>query len=97
MNAVASKAEKLLGKMRHSQSGWRRRDFETLYLGFGFIKKVERGSHTIYQHPGYPELTATVSRSSGDLHAAYARQAIKYIDRLLELEKDNEPDGEPDE
>lgn len=86
----------MLGKMRLSQSGWRRRDFETLYLGFGFVKKVERGGHTVYQHPDYPEITATVSRSSGDLHAAYARQAVKNIDQILELEKDEEPNEEPD-
>lgn len=83
---MASKAEKLLKKMRRSQTGWHSHDLHSLYLGFGF--KIRAGSnHDIISHPVYLELRQVVSRHPSELSPGYIRDAIKIIDRLRELEE----------
>ena len=75
-----SKAEKLLNKMRTSKAGWSFEDLEVLYTGFGFEKR-EGGKHTVYIHPDFPELRATVARHR-TLAAGYIQHAISLIDQL---------------
>lgn len=77
-----SKAEKLLEKMRNSKVGWTFNDLHTLYVGFGFEFR-EGGKHTIYIHPDFPELRATVARHS-PLPVGYIQHAMKLIDNLKE-------------
>lgn len=52
----------LVERTRHTKAGWRLRDLDRLYVGFGF-ERVEGARHTLYVHPSYPELRATVTRS----------------------------------
>lgn len=80
-----SKAEKLLQRMRQSKKGWKAKDFETLYLGFGF-EKHEGGKHTHYIHPRYTDLIATVGRHN-ELATGYAQTAVQLIAELLEREQ----------
>jgi predicted RNA binding protein YcfA (HicA-like mRNA interferase family) len=67
--------------MRRSKSGWRARDLEHLYAGFGFHTR-SRGPHVVYFHPDYPQLQATVTRSSGSLPPGYVATALDLLDEL---------------
>jgi predicted RNA binding protein YcfA (HicA-like mRNA interferase family) len=52
-----SKKEKLLQRVRNNQSNIRFQDFCTLMTYFGFVLKRIRGSHHLYQHPNFNEVT----------------------------------------
>lgn len=65
-------------------------DLQTLYVGFGFECKEGRG-HTIYIHPEYPELRATVARHRS-LAIGYIQTAISLIEKLQELKKGEDSD-----
>jgi len=79
-----NKADKLLERMCASKTGWRPDDLDDLYKGFGF--EVHEGRrHTMYIHPKYPELRATVSRHRS-LAIGYIQHAIKLIEQLKKLE-----------
>jgi len=80
-----SKAEKLLEKMKHTKHGWTPDDLHTLYTGFGFTYR-EGGNHRIYHHPNYPNMMVTVARH-GSLVVGYIQFAIKMVERLKELER----------
>jgi hypothetical protein len=82
---LMSDQEKLFERMRRSKAGWRFADLERLYLGFGF-EKYEGSKHTMYIHPDFPELRATVTRHRF-LPKGYIQFAIKLIDRLNKLEE----------
>jgi hypothetical protein len=79
-----SKAENLLERMRNSKAGWGANDIHNLYVGFGFDFR-HGGKHTIYIHPRFSELRATVARHS-PLAIGYIQHAIKIIDNLKEKE-----------
>ena len=78
-------AEKLLVKMQASKrAGWGYADLKDLYVGFGF--EMERGSkHTMFIHPTYPQLRATVARHR-TLAVGYVQHAVKMIEQLKRLE-----------
>jgi hypothetical protein len=81
-------AEKLLERMRASKAGWGENDLETLYLAFGFQFR-EGNHHRVYFHPKYPYLYATVARHRS-LAKGYVSTAVKLIDQLRQLEKNND-------
>ena len=81
----------LLEKMRRTPAGWSSRDFEHLYEGFGFVKR-DTGGHTVYYHPAYRELRATVPRGRS-LKNWVARDAVSVVDRLLSLEEERREQG----
>ncbi len=76
-------AERLLARMRRSKADWKPSDLRRLYFGFGF-EVDEGGSHSIFIHPVYPQLRATVPRHA-PLPKAYAAFAVKLIDELVDL------------
>jgi len=73
-----------LEKMRVSKDKWGTNDLRKLYEGFGFVCK-EGSKHTIYKHPQYPYLRATVARHT-KIAVGYIQAAVKLIDKLKELE-----------
>lgn len=75
----------MLEKMRNTKAGWGPDDLHALYIGFGFEFREGRG-HTIYIHPKYPELRATVARHRS-LAIGYIQTAISLIDKLQEFKK----------
>lgn len=77
-------AEKLLARMRQSKSGWKYKDLDTLYCGFGFEVHEGKG-HTMYIHPDFPQLRATVTRHRS-LPIGYIQYAIKLVDELKKLQ-----------
>ena len=77
-------AEKLLEEMRRKRDGYGPDDFEKVYTAHGFEKR-EGGNHTIYRHPDFPTIRASVGRHPV-LTPGYAVDAVKNIDRLLELQ-----------
>lgn len=85
-------AEKILERMRRSKSGWSPRDFETLYLGYGF-KQKHCSKHDVYIHSVYTDIRDTIPRSQRELSPGYAKDAIKNIDLLLSLQKEQEQNG----
>lgn len=80
-----SKALKLLERMRNSKTGWGADDLHSLYVGFGFDFR-QGGNHTIYIHPEFPILRATVARH-GSLAIGYIQTAISLIEKLQELKE----------
>lgn len=82
---MPNKAEKLLDRMRHSKGGWKRKDLEALYTGFGFIIKNSGAPHDTVVHPDYPELITSLPRHT-KLAIYIVNQAIHMIDRLKLLE-----------
>lgn len=85
---MTSKAQKLLERMKQSKAGWKRRDLDRLYTGFGFI--ISHGSnHDIVKHPDFPNLRTTLPRHDF-LAKGYVEYAIKLIEMLIELQKDRE-------
>lgn len=79
---------KLLEDMRKSRANWKKRDLETLYLGFGF--NIRHGSsHDIVVHPLFRELRTTLPRH-GEVLKSYVAEAVKMIDRLQALRRETE-------
>ena len=81
MTEPGSAATKLRARMARTKSGWRARDLDRLYRGFGFDAR-QRGPHVVYFHPRFPILTAAVTRSSGALPPGYVETALDLLDRL---------------
>lgn len=77
--------DKTLERMRCSKVGWKYTDIERLYLKYGFEKK-EGGKHSLFIHPEFPELRATVARHN-TIPIGYIQFAIKIIDRLKQLQE----------
>ena len=89
---MSRRAEKILERMRQTKTGWRSKDFHTLYLGFGFIKKSGKGGHDVFIHPAYRYIRDTIPNHSRELSPAYARDAVRNIDHLLRLEEEQGSD-----
>jgi hypothetical protein len=75
---------KELEQMRRSKAGWRHKDLDALYQGFGF-ELEEGGKHALYVHPAHPDLRATVTRAR-DMPKGYVSYAVKLVDALLARE-----------
>jgi hypothetical protein len=89
---VASKAYKLLKRMRQSPKSWKPAELRSLYEGFGFIIS-HGGSHDTVKHPDFPHVRAlrdTIPRGDDELSPAYIRDAIKRIELLEVLRKESE-------
>lgn len=69
-----------MARMRQSKTGWGFNDLDALYRGFGFEVR-EGGKHTMYIHPRFPELRATVARHRS-LPIGYVQHAIRLIEEL---------------
>lgn len=82
-----SAREKLLGKARRSQAGWSAQDVDRLYKAWGFVVKRISAKHTSYEHPDYPDITAAVTRSSGEISKAYVTDAIDAIEEVIARSK----------
>jgi hypothetical protein len=75
-------AEKLYQRMRRTKAGWKPSDLDRLYRGFGFEVR-EGAKHTLYIHPEFPNLRATVTRSRS-LAVGYIEHALQLIATLKE-------------
>lgn len=80
-----SPADKLFIRMRQSKTGWGFNDLDSLYRGFGFEVR-DGGKYTMYIHPKFPKLRATVARHRS-LPIGYIQHALQLIDKLKDLEK----------
>lgn len=80
-----SGALKLLEQMTRSKAGWKAKDLDALYLGFGFVKR-EGGKHVVYSHPEFPQLRATVTRARNLPHG-YVQEALSLIKELSRLKE----------
>lgn len=92
---MAAQKSSLLEKMRRSKSGWKRKDVDHLYESYGFIIE-NRSNHDVAKHPDYPNLPRVTLPRSRKVKKYIIRQAIKTIDRLIQL-KNEESDTIEDE
>lgn len=84
-------AEELLERMRKNRFGWGADDLRKVYLAYGF-EEEQGAKHTLYIHPDYPELRATVGRHRS-LAPGYATTALRLVGKLRELRgEENEND-----
>lgn len=90
---MTPKADRLLKRMRQSKADWKRSDLDALFTGFNFVI-IHGSKHDIVKHPDYPDLRTTLPRHT-TLARGYVEYAVKLIDRLLDLQKE-ETDHEPD-
>jgi hypothetical protein len=89
---VTSKANKLLEKMRGSKNSWKRKDLDSLFLGFGFI--IRNGNkHDIVTHPDFPQLRTSLPRHTY-LAKGYVEFAVALVDELLKLRSRREDKNE---
>lgn len=79
-------AEDLYERMCRTKAGWKSSDLITLYEGFGFVRR-EGGDHTVFYHPKYPRLMATVTRARS-LPIGYVQTALKLIRQLREMDRE---------
>jgi hypothetical protein len=80
-----SSVEKLLERMRRSKRGWRFRDLDRLYRGFGF-EAVQGAKHTMYIHPKFQHLRATVTRARS-MPIGYVVHAVELVMALKTMEE----------
>ena len=85
---MPSQASKLLENMRQSTANWKRRDLDSLYIGFGFKIRIGK-KHDIAKHPEYPILRATLPNKHPYLANEFIRTAVKLIDQLQQLQGEN--------
>jgi hypothetical protein len=86
---MPSKASKLLERMRKSPSGWKRKDLDRLYEGFGFV--ITPGAkHDIVRHPDLNE-RAVIPRHT-NVNKRYIQHAVALIDKLQALENESKGD-----
>lgn len=83
-----SSIDRLLERMQRSKAGWRFTDLEKVYLGLGF-EAYEGAKHRLYIHPKFPQLRATVTRSSS-LPIGYISHALRLAEKLKRLEGQHE-------
>lgn len=88
---MTRKAIKLLERMRLSKTGWSAKDLFQLYEGHGFLI-IHGSKHDIVKHPRYPNLRTTLPRHDY-LARGYVDYAVKMVDQLLALEKQEEEHG----
>jgi len=79
--------DSLLDRMRRSQDNWHIRGLDRLFTGFGF-QRIEGGRHTMFIHPEYPQLRATITRSDPP-PKGYVRDAVRLVDKLLKMKSEN--------
>ena len=85
---MSSRAFKLLERMRRSKAGWKRKDIDALYEGFGFI--ITHGkSHDKVKHPDFPHLRDILTRRN-ELAKFYISNAVKLVDELIGLKAGKE-------
>lgn len=86
---MPSTAEKLLERMKASKADWGADDLHTLYTGFGFDCE-QGGKHTLYIHPVWHDLRATVGRHS-PLAVGYVTHALRLIAEVRRREERSAP------
>ena len=79
------KGRALMQRAKSSPYGWRRSELDKLYIYYGFL--IEFGAkHDIVKHPSFPDLRASLTRSSSGLHPDYVRHAVDMIEKSLSRE-----------
>lgn len=87
---MSRNADKILQKMRRTKSGWKRKDFQTLFEGHGFERKGRK--RDIYFHPDHHQVRATVPRQN-KLKEYVTEKAIEAIEMLIKLQAEGEQNG----
>lgn len=78
--------EKRIQKLRNQPRGISSDQLERVLDSLGFQERKGRGSHKCFKHPQLPGVLLTVPKQN-PLYETYIKQALKAIDRLLEIEE----------
>jgi hypothetical protein len=78
--------------MRKSKSGWKRKDLDALYEGYGF-EIQHRSNHDVAKHPDYPEIRVTLPRHR-KVKKYLITHAVKTIDKLIQLQTEKEAEDD---
>lgn len=81
--------DKRIQKLRQQPHGVSTDELERILFALGFYFRKGKGSHRCYQHPDLPDLRLTIPYRR-KLSKIYVTQALKAIDRVLELREENE-------
>jgi hypothetical protein len=82
---TVSRGEKLLIRMRASKADWSVGEALTVYRWAGFTVR-EGARHIVVQHPDFPWLAATITRSS-PLPTGYIQALLELVARAEECRK----------
>ena len=75
-------ARNLLARMQRTSVGFTSEEVRRVYQWLGFDFR-DKGDHTVYFHPEFPDLMASVTRSRS-LPPGYIRHLVGLADRLEE-------------
>jgi predicted RNA binding protein YcfA (HicA-like mRNA interferase family) len=84
MTSLEKRIQKLRNQPRGISSDQLGKDLEAL----GFQERKGKGSHRCYKHPELPDVLLIVPKQN-PLLPTYVKQALKAIDRLMEIESDD--------
>jgi len=85
---VASKAEKLLQRLRDHKRNWDHGDLHTILKGHGF--EWHESGHRVYYHPDFRELGAYPIPRSDGLPPAYAKDVLELVEKVERLRANKE-------
>ncbi len=80
---VADLPDRLLERAKRTKHGWKRRDLDALYTGFGF-EIEDREKHRYYVHPLYPFLIGSAPKGR-DITAGFVADAVRIVGKLIAL------------
>ena len=81
--------EKRIQKLRQQPHGVSTDELERILFALGFYFRKGKGSHRCYQHPDLPGFLLTLPYQRA-LKKGYVTQALRAIDRILELRDDEQ-------
>ncbi len=77
---MASKAQKLLQRLRQTKRGWSARDLHTILVNAGF--EWRESGHRVYRHPVHRELGSYPIPREKDLAPQYARDVLRRVEEV---------------
>lgn len=80
--------EKRLARMRNSKNSVSPAELAAILLDWGFEMHPGKGSHRVFRHPQLAERVSIPQQRP--LKPAYVRLALAAIDRVKELEREDE-------
>ena len=91
---MASKADKLLEKLRQTKRNWNHEHLHVILQSVGFGWRDS--AHRVYRHPDFADLESYPIPRADGLAPQYAKDVLLLVEDVLERQKDAE-DGEEEE
>lgn len=92
---MTSRAGKLLRRLRNSGTNWTRNDIVRLLESYGF--QIRRGGkHDVFTHSEFASQRFVLPRHRA-LKKNYAKDAVKLVDKVIELRNTSDTSGDSQE